>query len=66
MSNPLVDDMTLIENELVALAPERGLYFACSCVERLLPVAALWSEEIAMDVRRTLNEAWLLTGEDLP
>jgi hypothetical protein len=66
MSNPVIDDMTLIENELAALEPGRGLYFACSCVERLLPVAALWSEDIAMDVRRTLDEAWSLAGEDLP
>ena len=66
MSDHLIDNITLIENELVTLELERGLYFACSCVERLLPVAALWSEEIAMDVRITLNEAWSLTGEDLP
>lgn len=66
MSKLLTYDMMDIRNELAALAPNRGLYFACSCVERLLPIASLWLVNIAANVRQALDEAWLLTSEDLP
>ncbi len=66
MSTNLKWDMASMQNHLAHLTSEGRLYFACSCIERLLPIAELWPKEApTVAVRELLNRVWLSTTKDL-
>ena len=58
-------DYEKLKNELAQMAPDRVVYFICSCAERMLPFLKLSSDTITIPIVSLIEHLWSKPTKDL-